>query len=232
MERTMAREKCDPDLGQRVHGHLKGLGIETPMLPRPKNMIEGEYAAQYEVLRTSQQTIMTALGLDMSDDSLADTPNRVADMLLEETMFGLDYTNFPKATTNENKFHYDELVVVNGITVQSMCEHHFQPFIGKATIAYLPNKRILGLSKFNRIVDFFSRRPQVQERLTVQISAALRLILDTDDVAVVIRAEHFCVKLRGVHDACSDTVTSKLEGKFRTVDSLRAEFLSLAHGVK
>lgn len=225
----MAREKSDPVLGKQVHKHLVELGIETPM---SKEALLPEDLTPYDVIKSSQASIMAVLGLNMDDDSLRDTPDRVADMLLEETMFGLDYNNFPKATTNENKYHYDELVVVNGITVQSMCEHHFQPFIGSACIAYIPKDKVLGLSKFNRVVDFFSRRPQVQERLTVQISAALRLILGTEDVAVVIRAEHFCVKLRGVHDACSDTVTSKLEGKFRSVDALRNEFLTLAHGAK
>lgn len=221
----MAREKSDPILGSKVHAHLISLGIETPMVGKP-HLNEG--VTPYNLIKSSHAAIMIALGLDLLDDSLVETPDRVADMLLQETMFGLNYDNFPKATTNLNKYHYDELVAVNGITVQSMCEHHFQPFIGTASIAYIPKDRVLGLSKFNRIVDFFARRPQVQERLTVQISAALRLILDTEDVAVVIRAEHFCVKLRGVHDACSDTVTSKLCGKFRSVPELRSEFLALS----
>lgn len=228
----MAREKNDPKLGRDIHEHLTKLGIETPMMPRPTTHLAVVNAERFDKIKASHASIMCALGLDLEDDSLQDTPNRVADMLLNETMFGLDYNNFPKATTNENKYKYEEMVAVNGITVQSMCEHHFQPFVGHASVAYIPKDRILGLSKFNRIVDFFSRRPQVQERLTEQVHAALRYILDTEDVAVVIRAEHFCVKLRGVQDACSDTVTSKLSGKFRTVDPLRAEFLALARGVQ
>lgn len=226
----MTRVKTDPALGKEVHKHLTKLGIETPMVnAKPYDAANG---GQFKLIQTSHAAIMNALGLDLQDDSMRDTPARVADMLLNETMFGLDYDNFPKATTNENKYNYEEMICVNGITVQSMCEHHFQPFIGKASVAYIPKGRILGLSKFNRVVDFFSRRPQVQERLTEQVHAALRYILGTDDVAVVIRAEHFCVKLRGVQDACSDTVTSKLSGKFRTVDPLRTEFLALARGVE
>lgn len=226
----MTRVKNDPELGKKVHTHLTQLGIETPMVDaRPYHEVNG---GVFKLIQTSHATIMNALGLNLEDDSMRDTPARVADMLLNETMYGLNYNNFPKATTNENKYKYEEMVAVNGITVQSMCEHHFQPFIGKASVAYIPNDSILGLSKFNRIVDFFCRRPQVQERLTEQVSATLRYILNTDDVAVVIRAEHFCVKLRGVQDACSDTVTSKLSGRFRSVDPLRAEFLALARGVE
>jgi GTP cyclohydrolase I len=121
---------------------------------------------------------------------------------------------------------YDEMVAVK-CTVKSVCEHHFVPFIGIAHIAYIPHDRVLGLSKFNRVVDFFSRRPQIQERLTEQVSAALRYILQTNDLAVVIQAKHFCVALRGVQDHLSDTTTSKLKGRFLSVPELRAEFLSL-----
>lgn len=223
----MARDKVDPELGLKVHHHLMELGLETPIQSGHKTFQGEGKTLAYDMIKSSHGAIMAALGLDLEDDSLRDTPDRVADMLVNETMFGLNYNNFPKATTTENKFRYDEMVCVNGITVQSMCEHHFQPFIGRASVAYIPGERVLGLSKFNRIVDFFSRRPQVQERLTEQISAALRYILGTKDVAVVIRAEHFCVKLRGVQDACSDTVTSKLCGKFRDVPELRSEFLAL-----
>lgn len=213
----------NPVLGQKVHEHLQRLGIETPMAP-------GMRSDTFDVIRTSYATIMTALGLDLTNDSLFETPKRVAKMYTQEIYQGLDYNNFPACTAVENKMHYDEMICVNGITVQSMCEHHAMPFIGTASVAYIPGEKVLGLSKFNRIVDFFARRPQIQERLTEQVSAALRYILGTEDVAVVIRAEHFCVRLRGVQDACSDTVTSKLTGKFRDVPELRAEFLALSRG--
>jgi GTP cyclohydrolase I len=147
-------------------------------------------------------------------------------MWCEEIFTGLDYQNFPKCTTIENGMAYDEMISCKA-SVMSCCEHHLVPFIGICYAAYIPNEKVVGLSKINRIVDFFSRRPQVQERLTLQISETLRYILKTDDVAVVIKAEHMCVKLRGVKDAASETITSKMSGKFLSNPSLRAEFLSL-----
>jgi len=210
----------DFELGRRIHAHLKDLGIETPLIGAPSN-----YA--YEDIRESQDGIMQALGLDLSDDSLCETPDRVAKMYSKEIFTGLNYSNFPKCTTVENKMKYREMVLIDKIEVKSMCEHHFLPFIGHATVAYLPDKKVMGLSKFNRIVGFFSRRPQIQERLTEQISAALRFILETEDVAVIIKADHYCVKLRGVEDHCSDTTTSRLSGKFLEVPELRQELLTL-----
>ncbi len=218
----------DIELGRKVEALLKELGIETPIVPHK----EGSIQNARECIASHHRVIMQSLRLNLADDSLAETPNRVAKMYCDEIFTGLSYENFPKCTTVENKFKYDEMLAVDGITVQSMCEHHFLPFVGKATIAYIPKTKVLGLSKFNRISDFFCRRPQIQERLTAQISAALQLILETEDVAVVIRAVHYCAKLRGVKDATSDTVSSKLSGKFRTAPELRSEFLSLARGVK
>ena len=148
-------------------------------------------------------------------------------MYTKELFYGLDYRNFPKATTTLNSFKADELVCESGIDVKSLCEHHFQAIIGTATVAYIPGLHLLGLSKLNRVVDFFARRPQVQERMTEQVYAALSYILKTDDVAVVVKAQHMCVKLRGVqHNDCL-TTTSKMGGRFRAIDSLRQEFLSL-----
>lgn len=214
----------DRELGDKVHKHLEHLGIETPMsilgMNTPGKIVD--------VVTNGIVDMMNSLGLNLRDDSLKDTPRRVANMYAHELFNGLNYQLFPKATVVENKMKYDEMIVGDMITVQSMCEHHLVPFVGTATIAYIPKDKVLGLSKFNRIVDFFCRRPQIQERLTEQISATLRLILETEDVAVVIRAEHFCVKLRGVKDACSSTITSKLTGKFREVDALRSEFLALS----
>lgn len=213
----------DPILGKAIQDFFTVHGIETPMVtgtrPGPdsvRNRIQKCHAG-----------VMDALGLDMTDDSLSDTPQRVAKMYCDEIFTGLDYSNFPKCTTIQNQMGYDEMILVKGITVQSMCEHHFLPFVGKAHIAYIPKAKVMGLSKFNRIVDFFSRRPQVQERLTEQVAGALEYILETNDVAVVIEADHFCVKLRGVRDIESTTTTSKMTGRFRDVAELRAEFLAL-----
>ncbi len=217
----------DVELGKAVHEFLVKLGVETPM-SRAASWTRVDNEVNFKSILACQEDIMQCLGLDLKDDSLAETPKRVAKMYTEELFYGLDYGNFPKCTTVENKMQSEEMVSVNGIAVMSCCEHHFLPFVGKASVAYLPDTRILGLSKFNRVVDFFSRRPQIQERLTEQIAGALRHILGTDNVAVVIRADHFCVKLRGVQDHCSSTVTSRVSGKFRAVPELRAEFLSLA----
>lgn len=225
----------DVELGLKVRAKLIELGLETPMVKNEPHKLNTQGCVGGHIrdeITKAHQSIMTELGLDLSDDSLTETPARVAKMYCQEIFTGLDYANFPKCTTVENKMRYQEMVAVDNIEVNSMCEHHFLPFIGHAVVAYIPDKRVLGLSKINRVVDFFARRPQIQERLTEQISAALRLILDTEDVAVVIRAEHFCVKLRGVQDSHSSTVTSRLAGKFSTVDSLRNEWLSLTRGGK
>jgi GTP cyclohydrolase I len=168
------------------------------------------------------------LGLDLDDDSLRETPKRVAKMFSEEVFYGLDYSNFPACTVIDNKMGYDEAIAGTKIDVLSMCEHHFVPFIGHAYVAYIPGTKVLGLSKFNRVVDFFARRPQVQERLTEQCHAAFTTILETDDVAVVIRCQHLCVRLRGVKQDGGSTVTSKLGGRFKSVDALRSEFFALA----
>jgi GTP cyclohydrolase I len=148
-------------------------------------------------------------------------------MYAEELFYGLDYTNFPDCTCVNNKMAYKEMVIRSGVDVKSMCEHHFLPIVGRAWVAYLPDKKVLGLSKIDRIVDFFSRRPQVQERLTEQIAAALQFILESESVAVVVKAQHFCMSHRGVGASCSDTITSRLYGKFMSVEPLRAEFLHL-----
>lgn len=222
---------CNPELGNKVHEHLLQLGIETPMvsyIPGEQRHLGCTHSPMYNQVTDNFRGIMDSLRLDLKDDSLQDTPRRIAKMYCQEIFTGLDYANFPKCTTVENKMQYQEMVCVDKIEVKSMCEHHFLPFIGYATVAYIPDQKVLGLSKFNRIVTFFARRPQIQERLTEQVSAALRLILETEDVAVVIRADHYCVKLRGVEDSCSNTITSRLSGKFRTVSELRQEFLALS----
>lgn len=215
--------KTDYELGLTVHDYLKVRGVETPM--NPVNITSKD--EQRLVIETNFRNIMQALGLNLDDDSLTDTPRRVAKMYVDEIFYGLDYANFPKCTTVDNKMKYDEMVLERDISVMSNCEHHFVIISGKACVAYIPNKKVLGLSKINRIVEFFSKRPQIQERLTEQIYHAMSLILETDNVAVMIEAEHYCVKSRGVKDEGSSTVTSKLGGSFR-IPAVRQEFLSLA----
>jgi GTP cyclohydrolase I len=171
---------------------------------------------------------MRILGLDLSDDSLVDTPKRVAKMYVNEIFWGLDYDAFPKCTAVDNKMKYNEMVCERNINVQSNCEHHFVVIAGLATVAYVPNQKVLGLSKINRIVEYFSKRPQIQERLTEQVFHALQYILETEDVAVMIDAKHYCVSARGVEDTGSSTVTSKLGGGFKSDPAARAEFYQLA----
>ncbi len=212
----------NPTLGAAVHQHLISQGVETPMLA-----VASDKAAAKAKIAQCFSEIMTELGLDLKDDSLADTPKRVAKMYVDEIFYGLDYTKFPKCTTVENKMHYDEMVLEQNINVQSNCEHHFVVISGVAHVAYIPEKKVLGLSKLNRVVEFFSKRPQIQERLVEQIFHALSYILDTQNVAVVVNAEHYCVKSRGIKDTGSSTVTSKLGGIFRSRPEVRAEFFSL-----
>ena len=214
------KTKTDPVLGQQVHEHLVKVGVETP--------VTDNGLSRTDKIEQAFDTVMETLGLDLNDDSLMDTPKRVAKMYVNEIFWGLDYDAFPKATVVANKMQYDEMVVERNINVQSNCEHHFVIIDGLATVAYIPNETVLGLSKINRVVEYFSKRPQIQERLTEQVYHALSFILNTEDVAVLIDAQHYCVKSRGVEDAGSSTITSKLGGGFRSDPALRAEFLSIA----
>lgn len=230
------KNKTNKTTGARVHQHLIKKGVETPM-KTPLIYAEGSYKGipvehggepQRREIERLYSLIMEAQGLDLTDDSLIETPKRVSKVLTREKFYGLDYNNFPKCTTVINKsFDDSDLVIVRAIELNSLCEHHYEPILGKVYIGYIPGKNILGLSKFNRIVDFFARRPQIQERLTKQIFFALQLILCTDDIAIVIEADHMCVKTRGVMDSCSDTVTPKMGGKFKESAILRSEFYSL-----
>lgn len=222
----MDKNKTDVSIGEKVRDYLVEKGVETPMTSQAANIDSPETIKEIEEL---VRKIMTLQGLDLTDDSLEETPKRVSKVLTKEINYGLNYNNFPKCTTVINKNRDDsDLVIVRDIELYSQCEHHLLPVIGKVQIGYIPGNNILGLSKFNRIVDFFARRPQIQERLTKQIYFALRYILDTNDIAVVIDAEHMCVKTRGVLDSCSDTVTSKMGGRFKLgPDSLRHEFLTM-----
>jgi GTP cyclohydrolase I len=169
--------------------------------------------------------IMETLGLDLTNDSLMDTPRRIAKMYVNEIFSGLQEENFPKMTVIENEMDYDQMVVVQDIQVLSVCEHHFQTIDGFCTVAYIPNKKVLGLSKINRVVKFFSQRPQVQERLTKQIADCLQFVLGTEHVGVHMTAKHYCVIARGVEDGHSATSTSDLRGHFKKNPATREEFL-------
>ncbi len=205
----------------RVRHALESLGLETPM--RPSTLTRDE---KYLRLRAAFTDIAETLGLDLTDDSLTETPHRIAKMYIDEIFSGLDYSNFPKITAIENKMQVDEMVKVDNISVVSTCEHHFVTIDGTSRVAYVPRDKIIGLSKINRIVRFFSQRPQVQERLTQQVMVSLQTLLETDDVAVRIDAMHYCVKARGVMDAGSRTETTALGGAFKTDKTLRSQFLA------
>lgn len=224
---SLNKTKSDPSLGQKVHEHLVSLGLETPMVAN--NLSAKQKVAKIE---KNMKAIMETLGLDLNDDSLAETPLRVAKMYVNEVFWSLDYENFPKCTTVENKMKYNQMLVEENVTVKSFCEHHFLPILGGATIAYIPKDKVMGLSKLNRLAEFFSRRPQIQERLTEQLFHALCFILETDNVAVMITADHTCVSMRGVEDTTSCTVTSRLGGDFKENAMVRSEFMQIANRSK
>lgn len=212
---------------------LDPLVLEMLSKVQPTPMVNNGMSEEAKIAKIAEhfRDIMLTLGLDLSDDSLENTPLRVAKMYVREVFAGLNPRNFPKITSIENKLEYNEMVTVKDISIISVCEHHFVTIDGRATIAYIPKTRVIGLSKINRIAKFFSRRPQVQERLTKQIADCLTLVLDTEDVAVSISAKHYCVIQRGVEDAQSLTVTSDLRGAFREDARTRAEFLgAVNHG--
>ena len=203
-----------------VKSALRRRGLETPLDANTLEDIEKQALIQEHFTG-----IMQVLGLDLGDDSLRDTPRRIAKMYVREIFSGLDYSNFPKLTVVENKMKVDEMIKVRSIELSSTCEHHFVAIDGTATVAYIPKNKIIGLSKINRVVRFFAQRPQIQERLTEQILVALQTLLETSDVAVSINAVHYCVKARGVMDAGSDTLTTALGGAFKSSPDTRKEFL-------
>jgi GTP cyclohydrolase I len=177
-----------------------------------------------ELIEKHFREIMYILGLDLTDDSLQGTPHRVAKMYIKEIFSGLNPANKPKISLFENKYQYNQMLVEKDITFFSNCEHHFVPIVGKAHVAYISNGQVIGLSKLNRIVQYYAKRPQVQERLTMQIGKELQEILQTDDVAVVIDAKHLCVSSRGIQDVNSATITAFYEGKFKE-EASKNEFL-------
>lgn len=204
-----------------VRNTLIEQGLETPMIYTGLNAQQ-----KYERIKSLMEEVVSTLGLDLSDDSLAETPHRISKMYVHEIFSGLDYSQFPKMSLIDNKMGANEMVKVSDIDLTSTCEHHFVTIDGVANVAYIPGAKIIGLSKINRIVRFFSQRPQVQERLTRQVLVALQSLLDTDDVAVAIKATHYCVKSRGVTDTNSRTSTTALGGCFMNNIHTRAEFLN------
>lgn len=200
--------------------HISTAG-ETPLR---LDAFEIDNELKIELIEKHFREIMNVLGLDLTDDSLRGTPKRVAKMYVEEIFSGLDPKNKPAVTLFENKYRYNQMLVEKDITLYSNCEHHFVPIIGKAHVAYISNGHVIGLSKINRIVEYFAKRPQVQERLTKQIAQELKRVLQTEDVAVVIDAHHMCVSMRGIKDRSSSTVTAEYSGKFLD-EATRNEFL-------
>ncbi len=199
-----------------------GTSCDTPLRP---DAFEQDDDLKVELISKHFKEIMQILGLDLEDDSLAGTPKRVAKMYVEEVFSGLNPKNKPKIRLFENKYNYDQMLVEKDITFYSHCEHHFVPIYGKAHVAYFSSGKVIGLSKINRIVQFFAKRPQVQERLTVQIGKELKAILKTEDVAVVMDASHMCVSSRGVNDTNSRTGTAFFDGKFKD-QNIKNEFLN------
>jgi GTP cyclohydrolase I len=203
-----------------VRDALVAQGLETPMVPNGLSRNE-----KYHSIKASMLDVMNTLGLDLSDDSLTETPHRIAKMYIDEIFSGLDYSKFPKIAVIDNKMGVDEMVKVADISLTSTCEHHFVTIDGIADVAYVPHEKVIGLSKINRIVQFFAKRPQVQERMTRQILVALQTLLETQNVAVRVKATHYCVKSRGVMDTSSVTQSTAMGGIFKDGSASRDEFL-------
>jgi GTP cyclohydrolase I len=209
--------KRDKELGEKVHAHLVECQCETVT----------QYPLGSEAKKAMEEGLIqffNFMGLDLTDPSITPSPARISDMMVYELCAGLNYDNFPKCTTSPN-VGTNEMVMVDSINTISLCEHHFQSIIGVTHVAYIPGPKLLGLSKFARITDFFARRPQVQERMTEQLWHALELILETEDIAIQQVCTHNCMRVRGVMDPHSKTTTSKLGGRFMTNPALRQEFL-------
>lgn len=202
------------------HDHLSA-SQQTPLRPDAFEMSDEE---KVRIIEGHFAEIMHTLGLDLTDDSLKGTPHRVAKMYVKEVFSGLNPKNRPHARSFSNHYNYNQMLVERNITLFSYCEHHFVPIIGKAHVAYIPNEHVVGLSKLNRIVQYYAKRPQVQERLTIQIAHELKKALKTENVAVLIEADHLCVMSRGVNDISSNTITSEYSGLFQEAQ-YRNEFL-------
>lgn len=233
MRQLETMRNARPVNGHKINGyshdeigddHLS-TGLDTPMKEHAFDMTDDE--KKYKIAAHFAD-IMDILGLDLSDDSLKGTPDRVAKMYVEEIFSGLDPKNKPKVTLFDNKYQYNQMLVEKNITLFSNCEHHFVPIMGVAHVAYISSGKVIGLSKLNRIVQYYAKRPQVQERLTNQIASELKEVLNTEDVAVIIDASHLCVSSRGVEDNSSTTVTSYYGGQFKSPEKIR-ELQSYIH---
>ena len=217
----MKLEKILSDQIDEIGDQHQGISRETPLRSDAFEMSNSE---KMLLIEEKIQDVLTILGMDLTDDSLKGTPRRVAKMFVYEIFSGLHPDNKPTASTFENKYKYGEMLVEKNITLYSTCEHHLLPIVGKAHVAYISNGTVVGLSKMNRIVDYFAKRPQVQERLTLQIIEELKKILNTENVACVIDAKHLCVNSRGIGDISSSTVTSEFGGRFKEKE-IKREFL-------
>lgn len=209
------------DFNDEIGNNHIGSSEENPIRKDAFDITDDE---KIELIKKDVERILTTLGIDLTDDSLKGTPNRVAKMFVKEIFGGLNPAKKPSSSTFENKYKYNEMLVEKNITVYSTCEHHLLPIVGRAHVAYISNGTVVGLSKMNRIVDYFAKRPQVQERLTIQIVKELQKVLNTDDVACIIDAKHLCVNSRGIRDIESSTVTAEFGGKFKN-ENTRKEFL-------
>ena len=223
-----------PNASQGTHHNVDAIGdehvgtsINTPLRDDAFDMSDG---AKIEAIASKFREIMEIMGLDLTDDSLSGTPHRVAKMYVQEIFAGLNPANHPDVKTFDNVYGYDHMLVERNITLNSTCEHHFLPIVGVAHVAYIPEDKVVGLSKLNRIVDHYAKRPQVQERLSRQVLKALQEILGTQNVAVVMDAKHLCVSSRGIQDEGSSTVTASYGGLFETAPDVRAEFLQHIEG--
>ena len=223
-----------PNASQGTHHNVDAIGdehvgtsINTPLRDDAFDMNDG---AKIEAIASKFREIMEIMGLDLTDDSLSGTPHRVAKMYVQEIFAGLNPANHPDVKTFDNVYGYDHMLVERNITLNSTCEHHFLPIVGVAHVAYIPEDKVVGLSKLNRIVDHYAKRPQVQERLSRQVLKALQEILGTQNVAVVMDAKHLCVSSRGIQDEGSSTVTASYGGLFETAPDVRAEFLQHIEG--
>ena len=218
----------DFELIKEVGDEHVSTSLETPLKKNAHDLSDHD---KMDKIAGHFAEIMDTLGLDLSDDSLHGTPLRVAKMYVDVVFYGLNPKNKPEVKLFDNKYGYNEMLVEKDIKVHSFCEHHFVPIIGKAHVAYINSGKVVGLSKLNRVVDYFARRPQVQERLTVQIANELKKALKTDDVAVIIDAKHMCVTMRGIEDVESSTVTASYNGAFKD-QKTKGEFLKYVYGDK
>jgi len=214
------------DILQKVEEIGNGHAMTNLDTPMRKDAFVLSPEEKVDLIEEKFADILHILGMDLNDDSLSGTPRRVAKMYVNEIFQGLLPENKPEAKLFDNKYRYGQMLVEKGITVHSYCEHHLVPILGKAHVAYISSGKVIGLSKINRLVRYFSKRPQVQERLTEQIGAELKRSLQTEDVAVFIEADHMCVATRGIEDRSSSTVTVHYSGKFKE-ESYRNEFLKI-----